>query len=448
MTENIEIAAYAVAEAKRLGASGADAIIVESADTSLRVRMNNFEHVERSESRDLGIRVLIGSGKGNQCAVISTNNLQKKNISETVERAITLAKLAPADEYARLAEESEWAHKTDDLALFDSSGVSATELNDWASAAEDAALAVKGVTNSEGADASHSTSDTVLVSSNGFSGSYQSSGFSVSVSVIAGSDTEMETDYEYSYTHFRKDMDDPAIIGRRAGELTVNKLNPRKIKSCRVPIVFDPRVSKSLLSSLCSAINGGAIAKKSSWLTDKMGQQIFPAGVDIVDDPNILKGLSSEPFDAEGIHGEKMYLVKDGVLQNWILDLRSAAKLGLKSNGRAGRGISSNPSPSSTNVYMNAGGISAADMIKDIKEGLYLTDAFGMGVNNVTGDYSQGASGFWIENGKIAYPVSEITIAGSMPDMFMNITAANDLNMKYSKNAPTLRVDGMTIAGM
>jgi PmbA protein len=447
MSSNLNIAAYAVEEAKRLGANEADAIIVEAADTSFRSRLRNFENIERSESRDLGIRVMLQEKNGYKCSVISTNNLLKKNVSETVARAIELAKMAPSDEHSRLAEQNELVKDIQDLQTFDTAEATIEELKNWAMATEDAALSVTGITNSEGADASFSTAETVMVTSKGFSGLYKNSGFNISVSVIAGKDTLMETDYEYSYARFKKDLESPRDIGKKAGEITAKKLNPRKINSCKVPIIFDPRVSKTILSGLCSAINGSSIVKKSSFLTDKMGKKIFPDNINIYDDPTIPRGLSTEPFDAEGIKGDKMFLVKDGILQNWILDIRSAGKLGLKSNGRASRGISSNPSPASTNVFMNAGKISPADMIKDVKQGLYLMDVFGMGVNNITGDFSQGASGFWIENGEIAYPVSEITVAGNLLDMFMNLTPANDLKLRYSKNAPTLRIDGMTIAG-
>ncbi len=445
--ENLNIASYAVEEALKHGASDADAILVEASDTSLRTRLRQFENIERSESRDLGIRVFIADGKGHRTSAISTNNLQKNNISETVKKVIDTAKLAPVDEYIRLAEKGEYTDDIADMKTYDGAHVSTDELKEWALKAEDAALSVEGITNSEGADASYSFAENIIVTSKGFAGSYKNSGYTVSVSVIGGKDTSMETDYEYSYARFKHDLEDPSVVGRKAGEITVRKLNPRKVKTCKVPIIFDPRVSKGILSSLCSSINGSSIVKKSSFLTEKMGQQIFPRGINIMDDPTIEKGLSSEPFDAEGVRGEKMYLVKDGVLQTWILDIRSAAKLGLKTNGRASRGISSNPSPASSNVYMEKGNIAPQDLIKDIKQGLYVMDVFGMGVNNVTGDYSQGANGFWIENGEIQFPVSEITVAGNLLEMFMNITAANDLNLRYSKNAPTLRIDGMTVAG-
>ena len=257
----------------------------------------------------------------------------------------------------------------------------------------------------------------------------------------------METDYDYSYKRFFEDLDSPEKIGKNAGELAAQKLSPRKISSCKAPIIFDPRVSKSILGTLCSAINGSAVVKESTFLLDKLEQQIFPENINIFDDPNINRGIASEPFDAEGIKAENLALIENGVLKSWILDIRTASKLGLKSNGRAARSVCSNPHPSASNVYMNKGEKSPQDLIKEIDKGLYLTDTFGMGINTVTGTYSQGASGFWIENGEIQYPVSEITVAGDLLEMFKNLEAANDLEMKYSKNAPTLRIDGMTIAG-
>jgi PmbA protein len=446
-SNNLDLAEYAVKKAISLGATDADVVLVEASDTSLKTRLGKFENLERSESCDLGIRVFISDKKGFKTSIISTNNLLKNNLDITIERAISLAKLAPADEFTRLAEKPELTNKVIDLQTFDGSGASTEELMNWALEAENSALEVTGVSNSEGADASFSLAETILVTSKGFSGSYKNSGYSISVSVIAGDENSMETDYEYSYSRFKSDLDSPYEIGKKAGELTVKKLNPRKIKTCKVPIIFDKRISKNLLSSICSGINGSAIVKKSSFLSEKLGEQILPKELSVIDDPLIARGLSSEPFDAEGISGQKMFLVKDGILENWILDIRSAQKLGLKSNGRASRGISSNPSPSSTNVYMEGGKLKTSDLIGSIKEGLYLTDVFGMGVNGVTGDYSQGANGFWIEKGTLTYPVSEITIAGNLSEMLLNIQAADDLELKYSKNAPTIRIDCMTIAG-
>lgn len=447
MKSNLELGLEVIDKAKRKGADEADLVIAQSFDNSCRVRLGKIENLEVSETRDIGIRVLMKGKKGYKSAIISTNNLTDNNIDKTIERLIETAKISEEDEFTRLAEKGEYAESTEDLQLYCNKEVSADTLKDWAKNCEDAALAVKGVTNTEGADAGYSSSEFVLVSSKGFAQGYRNTGYTFSVSVIAENKDGMETDYDYSYVRQLSDLERPEVIGRSAAEKAVKKLSPRKIKTCKVPVVFDPLVSKSLLSSLCSSINGKSVVKKSTFLSDKMGQLIFPENISIIDDPLFIKGLSSEPFDSEGIKGKKEFLVEKGVLKNWITDIRTAGKLGLKSLGRASRSVSSPPSPSASNVYMLAGKRTPKQIISEIKEGLYLTDLFGMGVNNVTGDFSQGAAGFWIENGEIKYAVSEITIAGSLSDMFMNMEAANDLTFRYAKNAPTIRIDGMTVAG-
>lgn len=445
---NLDLAQRAVNEALKAGAAKADAVVIESSDTTSAVRLGKLEGVTRSESRDLGLRVLLEDKKGLKTAIISTNDLLKDNIKKVAEDAVNIAKIAPADEWVDIAESSDICENVKDLDLYQKDhGTTVEELDQWAMEAESAATEVKGVTNSEGAQGSFAESDSAYAASNGFAKEYKATGFSVSVSVIAGSGTAMETDYDYSYTRNKGDMISPKEIGRSAGELTVARLNPKKISTRKVPIIFDKRVSKSLLSNLATAINGQAIAKQSSFLTNYMDKMIFPKNINIIDDPTLKRGLGSQPFDAEGLEGQKMHLVENGVLKSWILDLRSAKKLGLKSNGRASRAIGGHPSPSSTNVYMENGQRTKEELIKGVKEGLYLTDAFGMGVNDVTGDYSQGANGFWIENGELTYPVSEITVAGNLLEMFKNIIAGNDLEMRYSKNAPTLLIDGMTVAG-
>ena len=316
-----------------------------------------------------------------------------------------------------------------------------------ANEAEEAARAVKGVTNSEGADASYSSRNIALVTSNGFAQSYKTSSASVSVSVLAGEGTAMERDYDYAIARHVSDLDNPATLGKNAGNRAIKRLNPQKIQSCTVPVVFDPRVSKSLVSTFASAINGAAIARGTSFLKDSLGKALFNPSVSIMDDPHRVRGLSSRPFDSEGVEGKKRALIENGVLTTWLLDLRSANQLNLTTTGHASRGLASPPSPSSSNLYMENGDISCQDLISDIKNGFYVTDTFGMGINTITGDYSQGANGFWIENGKISYAVSEITIAGNLGDMFKNITPANDLEFRYGTNAPTLRVESMTIAG-
>ena len=444
---NLDITSQAVDYAIQQGADAADAVIIESSDISYRHRMGSAESIEKAETKDIGIRVFIGDKKGYRTSIISTNNLSDKNLKDTVSKVLLTAKLAPIDENIRLAEKGEFTEQVPNLDLLCKEKASPEQLIEWASEAEEAALSDKKITNSEGADSSYNKSETVLVTSEGFSGSYETSGFSITVSVIAGEGTSMETDYDFNYARHREDLMDPSKVGASAAKRTIAKLNPRKVNSAKVPIVFDRRISKSLISGLTSAINGSAVVKNSSFLSNKLGEQLFPKHISIIDDPLKHRAINAQPFDAEGILGEKIALIKEGRLDTWITDLRSAKKLGTESTGRATRSINGQPSPSPTNVYMENGSRTPEEIIKEIKNGLYLTEVFGMGVNNVTGDYSQGAAGFWIENGEICYPVSGITVAGNLIEMFKNLEPANDLEFRYSKNAPTLRVDGMTVAG-
>lgn len=447
----IEIASQAIENAKKFGADEAEAVIFDSSDISAKQRLGKTESIEKSDSNGLGLRVLKKGKKGYKTAIVSSNDFAPETIKSLAETAVQMADIAPEDEYIALADDSLFAKITDDeisaLELCDKKELTSDELKDIAAEAEDTAMSVKGVTNSDSAEASFSKSVSALVTSKGFASAYESSSFSAYAAVIAGTDTNMETDYDYSSSRFLSDLKSPKEIGLEAGRRAVERLNPKKIKTCQVPIIFEKRVARSLLGHLSGAINGSAIARGTSFLKDKMGEQIFSKNINIVDDPFRKRGLASEPFDAEGVRGQKLNLVEDGVLKSWVLDIRSANKLGLKTTGHASRGTSSPPHPSSSNLYMENGDISFEDMIASIENGLFLTDAFGMGVNDVTGDYSQGASGLWIENGKISYPVSEITIAGNLTSMFKSLTPANDLEFLYGKNCPTLRIDGMTIAG-
>lgn len=445
---NLDLAQRAVDLALKAGAAKADAVVLESSDTSTSLRLGKLESVERSESKDIGIRVFLDSKEGYKTAIISTNDLLDKNIKKTVDSAIGIAELAPADDSIGIANKSDLCKNFQDLELYQNNhNTKVEELNDWAKEAEDAALSVEGVTNSEGAQASFGESEFAFVTSNGFAHQYKTSGFSISASVIAGNGADMETDYDYSYVRNKSDLAIPKEVGKSAGTLAVSKLNPRKIRTQKLPVIYDTKISKSLLANLASSINAQAIVKESSFLTNYLNEQIFPKNINIIDNPLIKRGLSSQPFDAEGLEGKEMYLVENGILKNWILDLMTAKKLGLKSNARASRGIGSHTHPSSTNVYMGNGDKSFDELLSEISEGLYLTDLFGMGINTVNGNYSQGASGFWIKNGEIQYPVNEITVAGNLLDMFKNLEAADDLEMRYSKNAPTIRIESMMVAG-
>jgi PmbA protein len=432
-----------IARARKAGADAADAVLVESAALSVAQRLGKPEKLERAESRDLGLRVFIGKRQ----AIVSTTDTSPPMLAELVERAVAMARTVPEDPHCGLADAGELARKIPTIDLCDTTEPTTALLKERARTAEESALAVKGVTNSEGADASWSRSTIALAASNGFHGSYARSHHGVSAAVLAGEGTGMERDYDYATAVYGRDLEDPAAVGKRAGERTVKRLHARKAATAKVPIVYDPRASRGLLGHLASAINGAAIARGTSFLKDKLGQRIFGADITITDDPHRPRGLNSKPFDGEGIANRKRAIVEDGVLTTWVLDLRSARQLGLKSTGHAARGTSSPPSPSLTNLYMAAGKMMPEEMIGGILSGFYVTELMGMGVNGVTGDYSRGAAGFWIEHGELAYPVSEVTIAGNLNDMFLNLTPANDLVFRYGTDAPTIRVDGMTVAG-
>jgi PmbA protein len=317
-----------------------------------------------------------------------------------------------------------------------------------AQAAEAAALTVFGVSKSAGASAASGIGGLVLVTSHGFSGAYLGSSHSVSMTAIAGEGTGMERDYDYTTAPHAVDLESPEAIGRTAGERAVKRLNPRKVETHRVPVVFHPRAAGSLVGHLASAINGASIARKTSFLQDKLGERLFPAGIRIVDDPLRRRGLRSRPFDAEGVAGKSLALVDDGILKSWILDCATARELGLRSTGHAQRGVSSAPSPASSNLHLEAGRKSPQELLAEISDGFYVTDLIGMGANTVTGDYSRGAAGFWILNGELTYAVSEVTIAGHLSDIFRTLEPASDLTFRYGVNAPTVRVEGLTVAGL
>jgi PmbA protein len=303
------------------------------------------------------------------------------------------------------------------------------------------------VTNSEGADAGFARYTIALAASNGFAGEYVRTSHSISATALAGQGTGMERDYDYSTAVHLRDLEDAAEIGRRAGDKAVARLNPRRPKTARIPVIFDPRVANSLLGHLAAAINGAAVARGTSFLTDRLGQRVMPQGITVLDDPTRRRGLRSRPFDGEGMKGERRAIVEDGVLTTWILDWRSARQLGMASTGHASRGTSGPPGPAPSNLWLAPGAMSPAALMADIREGLYVTEMIGMGVNGVTGDYSRGAAGFMIRDGALAEPVSEITIAGNLKDIFLHLTPADDLQFRRGTDAPTLRVEGLTLAG-
>jgi PmbA protein len=432
-----------VAQARKAGADAADAVLFEGISLSHARRLGKTERLERAEGQDLGLRVLVGK----QQAIVSSSDRSPKTLAELVERAVGMAKAVPEDPFCGLAEPADIAHDWPALDMLEEAEPSAETLIERAKAVEEAALAVSGVTNSEGAEAGWGRSRVVLVASNGFFGGYCGSSSSFSVSVLSGSGTQMERDYDFSSAVYGNDLRDPTEIGRSAGEKAVKRLGARKMSTCRCPVVFDPRVSRSFLSHLLGAISGSSIARGTSFLRDKLNQRIFPEAITIVEDPHRQRGLRSKPFDAEGIANRRRALIDKGVLTTWLLDLRSSRQLGLKTTGHAARGTASPPAPAATNIWLEPGNLTPQQLMSDIGSGLYVTELMGMGVNGITGDYSRGAAGFWIEKGEIAFPVSEMTVAGNLNDMFARLVAANDLEFRTGADAPTVRIDDLTVAG-
>ncbi|MCA6122362.1 TldD/PmbA family protein [Bradyrhizobium sp. WSM 1704] len=438
-----DLAQRLVDAAKRAGADAADAVAVRGVSQGVEVRDGRVEETERSEGDDVGLRVFVGRRQ----AVVSTNDVGGDGIAKLAERAVAMARVAPDDKYVGLADPALLAHDFPDLDLLDRQVPTTAELEQRAMAAEAAALAVKGVSKSGGASASTGIGGMVLVTSTGFHGSYLRSSHSISTTAISGEGTGMERDYDFTSALHGSDLESPAAVGRKAGERAVARTNPRKVETCKVPVVFDPRVAGSMIGHLVGAINGASIARKTSFLKDKLGEQLFSKDIRIIDDPLRVRGLRSQTFDAEGVKVKKTALIDGGVLTTWILDSATARELGLVTTGHAHRGVSSSPSPGSYNLHLEPGTATPQELISDIKQGFYVTDLIGSGVNGVTGDYSRGASGFWIENGEITYPVSEVTIAGHLLPMFKSLVAANDLEFRYGVNAPTLRIEGLTLGG-
>ena len=432
-----------IGRAKTAGTDAADAILVHGTSLSYDQRLGEIEKLEREESADIGLRVLVGKRQ----AMVSSTDRDGAALDELVTRALAMARTVPEDRYCGLADAADVCGDPVALDMADTVEPDPDHLKTRARDCEDAARAVDGVTNSEGASAGWSLSRASMAASNGFTGSYARSRHSVSASVIAGEGTGMERDYDYSMAVYGADLDDPTQVGRRAGERTVRRVGPRKMPTAQVPVVYEARVAGGLLRHLVGAINGSAIASGTSFLKEMLGQKIFATGINVVDDPLRPRGFRSRPFDGEGIAGVERKLIDDGVLTTWLLDLATARQLGLKSTGHAGRGTGGPPSPGPTNLYLAAGTATPEALMADITSGFYVTELMGMGINMITGDYSRGAAGYWIENGKITFPVSELTVAGNLGDMFRELTPANDLAFRFGTDSPTVRIDGMTVAG-
>lgn len=442
MTDYVSLVSDLIAKARAAGADAADAVLVNGTSLSVACRQGKVEHLERAEGRDLGLRVFVGQ----RAAIVSSSTVDPASFADLAERAVAMAKVVPEDKYTGLADT--WAPPVDmNLDMVDPTEPSPEALTARAIAAEAAAFSVPGVTNSEGGEAGYGRTEVVLVTSAGFAGHRVGTSHSISATALAGTGTEMQRDYDYHSTIHFADLDDPEKIGRSAGERAIKRLNPVRAKTAKVPVIYDPRVAGGLLGHLSGAINGSSVARGTSFLKDKLGQRIFGAGVNVYDDPHRVRGLRSRTFDGEGTPTRAFTFIDDGVLTSWVLDTRSARQLGLTSTGHASRGTGGPPSPSMTNLYMGAGKLTPAELMADIREGIYVTELIGMGVNGVTGDYSRGAAGFMIRDGALAEPVAEVTVAGTLQEMFANLTPASDLVFRRGTDAPTVRVDGMTLAG-
>jgi PmbA protein len=433
-------AAALVEAAKKAGADACDVVVARGQSLGIGIRDGKVENTNRSESDDFSLRVFVGK----RVASVNSNSIADRE--SLAQRAVAMAKVSPEDPHQGLAPADRLASSVPDLDLVDSAVPDAAWLTERALACENAGLSVAGVSKSMGASAGWGLSGFVLATSTGFAGSYAVSRFSTSAAMVAGEGTAMERDYDFHSATHRADLMDSASIGLSAGERAVRRSNPRQVASASVPVVFDRRVSGSLLGALASAINGASVARKTSFLRERMHLAVANPAITVVDDPLRRRGLGSRPVDGEGMPTTLLRPVEKGTLNLWLLDWASARELGLESNGRASRG-GSGTSPSTSNCYIEPGTASLDELISDIKSGLYLTETIGHGINMVTGDYSKGASGYWIENGKITWPVAEITVAGNLKDMFLSMTPASDLEFRYAMNAPTLRVEGMTVGG-
>lgn len=432
--------------ARKAGAEAADALVIQGTSLSIDVRGGRLEHAERAEGLDLGLRVLIGRRQ----ACVSSSDASPATLAMMAERAVAMAREAPEDPHVGLADAAQLSARRDGagLELADpADDPDPARLHDDAARAEAAALAVRGVSRIDQSSASYSRRAVHLAATNGFAGDYQRTSRHISCVAITGEGTAMERDWASEGRTFQADLPDAAEIGTRAGERAVARFGSRKPPSGAYPVLFDERVASSLIGHLTSAINGSAIARGASWLRDALGQQVLPPGFDLTEDPLRPRIAATRPFDAEGLATQSRLWVQDGVLTGWVLDLATGRKLGMPSTANASRGPTAPPSPSLSNLALTQGRASRDDLIRDMGTGLLVTSLIGSTINPTTGDYSRGASGFWVENGQIAWPVNECTIAGNLRAMLMRLTAANDARAYLSMQVPSLLVEGLTIAG-
>ncbi|EBA02596.1 PmbA [Rhodobacterales bacterium HTCC2150] len=447
MAENLANMAKALIKAaKGAGADAADALVVEGQSVSIDVRAGALEQAERAEGIDLGLRVLIGQRQ----AIVSFSDANPDLFEGMAERAVAMAREAPEDPYIGLADPDQLAkdYDVDALEMFDPSAApSPAELQDDAMRCEAAALAVSGISQVSGCGSGYGAQKVHLEMSNGFSGGYRRSSRSTSCVAITGSGTEMERDYAGESRIFQADLPSPEEIGALAAERTIARAGARKPNTGAYPVVYDERISSGLIGHLLGAVNGASVARGSSWLRDKLGEQVLPKGMSIIENPHRVRISGSKPFDGEGLATARRMVVEDGILQGWTLDLASAKKLGMQSTANASRGTSSAPSPSIGNIELTAGSKSRAELLAEMGTGLLITSMIGSSINPTTGDYSRGASGFWVENGEIQYPVNECTVAGNLHEMLAGIEVANDGQSHLSRVVPSILVQGLILAG-
>ena len=426
-------ASYCLDLAKKLGATDASVTVGNSISESVSFRNRVLDESNRSDSLAISIETYIGKKRSS----ISSSNLLDENLKTLISKCFETTKITPEDEFNSLPDKDLLAGEIKNLNLYDESHLENDKKIDYLRELEEVASIDKKIVNTESAF-TENKSNFILANSDGFCNGYRSSSFSASCVTVAKDENSMERDYEFTSKCHLNDIIDPKNLGKIAAEQTIKKLSPKKIGSDKISIIFDKRIAKGLLSSFASAISSSAIARGTSFLKDKIDQQIFSSSINIFDKPDLVKGMGSQCFDSEGVKSEALKLVKRGFLKEYLVDTYSGKKLNLRSNGRSG---------GSTNLYFENGQISFEELLKIHSRSLYITETIGHGTNLVTGDYSVGANGFLVENGELKYPVSEITIAGNFNDMFKSITLANDLDFKYSVNSPTMMIEGMTVAG-
>ncbi|AAV89759.1 peptidase U62 modulator of DNA gyrase [Zymomonas mobilis subsp. mobilis ZM4 = ATCC 31821] len=439
-----EQAARLVAAACQAGADAADVVFVQGQSQDISVRLGQLEDVGRSEGAEIGLRLFIG----HRSASVSSSDFSKEALDALVERAVAMAREAPEDRWAGLAPKELLMQGTaPEIESDDGKEIAPAVLRELALKAEDAARSVDGITNSEGASASAGRTIFALATSEGFTRGSSSSSYGCSACVIAGQGVNMQRDYDFHATRYFEDLDAAELIGTRAAERTIARLNPTRIDSGQMPIIFDPRVGSGFLSYLIQGISGGAITRKTSFLLDSLGKPVFNEGITIKEDPWRKRGIASRAFDGEGLPTKPNNIIEKGRLNGWLLDSAAARQLGMTPTGHARRGVGGPPSTGTANLYLEAGKVTPEELMSDIKLGIYVTEMIGSGVNMITGDYSRGASGFIIRDGQLAEPVAEITVAGNLKDIFMQMVPANDLRFRRGTEVPTLRVDGLMVAG-